>query len=155
MTAQVSGSAPALRAATIVFDGGSRGNPGEGYGSFTFVLKRKAGEERTRSDAGKTGVIRLSLGANMTNNEAEYDTLIYALRLFLAHLEERKEDPKGIALEIQGDSRLVIKQVSGEWKAHEKRLAKRRDTVRELLSRFGQYRLVYQPRARSVALFGH
>jgi ribonuclease HI len=155
MIAQVSDSSPALRAATIAFDGGSRGNPGKGYGSFTFSLKRKPGEKRTRFDGDEPRVIRLYWGADMTNNEAEYETLICALKEFLAYLEKRKEDPKGIALEIQGDSRLVINQVKGEWKAHEKRLAERRDTVRDLLSRFGQYRLVYQPRVKSVALFGH
>ncbi len=153
MTAQVLNSPPALRAATIIFDGGSHGNPGEGYGSFTFSLERKTGKRRAKRD--KTEVTRLHLGADVTNNEAEYDTLIHALREFLAYLEQEKEDPKGIALEIRGDSRLVINQVSGEWKAREKRLAERRDTVRDLLSRFGQYRLVHQPRTKSVALFGH
>ena len=46
----------------VVFDGGSRGNPGEGYGSFLV-----------RSPGGRKPVIRrLEFGGNYTNNQAEY-----------------------------------------------------------------------------------
>ncbi|MCC7352882.1 MAG: ribonuclease HI family protein [Anaerolineae bacterium] len=144
-----------LRTVIIVFDGGSRGNPGEGYGSFILDLRRKPGEKKAHRGSRKPGSISVFLGEDMTNNEAEYDTLLYALKTLLTALDMQKEDPKGVALEIRGDSLLVINHVTGEWKAREERLAKRRDQVRNLLARFGQYHLVHQPRAQSVALLGH
>ncbi|MCA1724786.1 MAG: hypothetical protein LC748_11165 [Thermomicrobia bacterium] len=45
---------------TIIFDGGARGNPGEGYGSYEL----RTGTHRE--------IVRLTFGNNVTNNEAEY-----------------------------------------------------------------------------------
>jgi hypothetical protein len=49
----------------------------------------------------------------------------------------------------------VLRQVRGEWKAKDERMRRRRDMVRSLLSRFGGYRLVEQPREESVKVLGH
>ncbi len=54
---------------TIVFDGGSLGNPGSAYGSFRI--------RPWQTPSGK--ITRLKLGRG-TNNEAEYWTLQAALR---------------------------------------------------------------------------
>ncbi|MCA1668296.1 MAG: hypothetical protein LC793_13055 [Thermomicrobia bacterium] len=47
---------------TIIFDGGARGNPGEGYGSYEL----RTGTHRE--------IVRLTFGNNVTNNEAEYQS---------------------------------------------------------------------------------
>jgi ribonuclease HI len=128
----------------IVFDGGSEGNPGFGYGSYAVIARD--GRQRVR---------RLDLGDDMTSNEAEYDTLIAALGDVSERVEAAGKRPADFTLEVRGDSRLVLRQVSGEWKAKDERMRQRRDIVRSLLSRFGGYRLVEQPREESVKVLGH
>ena len=49
----------------LVFDGGSKGNPGEGYGSYALF------------EGGRPGAAqRVDFPEVMTNNEAEYRTLL-------------------------------------------------------------------------------
>ena len=129
----------------IVFDGGSRGNPGQGYGSYAL----------TRLQDGRRRLERLEFGGGYTNNEAEYDTLIAALQDLAQRIEEAGRQPKEFSVEIRGDSALVINQIQGRWKAKETRMAERRDRARELLRRFGAADLKAQPRAESVRVLGH
>ena len=128
----------------IVFDGGSEGNPGFGYGSYAVISRD--GRQRVR---------RLDFEDDMTNNEAEYDTLIAALEDVSERVEAAGKRPADFALEVRGDSNLVLRQVRGDWKAKDERMRRRRDIVRSLLSRFGGYRLVEQPREESVKVLGH
>ncbi len=106
--------------------------------------------------AGGPGVLhsRLAFGRG-TNNEAEYRTLIAALESLLAEMERRSLDPADVQLEVCGDSLLVLRQLSGAWKAREPRMALLRDRAQRLLKRFGRVRLRHHDRARSVALLGH
>jgi len=129
----------------IVFDGGSRGNPGQGYGSYAI----------TRLQDGARRIERLEFGGGYTNNEAEYDTLIAALEDLAHRIEEAGRQPKEFSLEIRGDSALVINQIQGRWKAKDARMAERRDRARELLRLFGGADLKAQPRAESVRVLGH
>ena len=122
----------------LVFDGGSKGNPGFGYGSYATSVD------------GKTTITRLEFGNGVTNNEAEYDTLITALETI-----SKWPSAEQINLEVRGDSQLVIFQVLGKWKAREVRMRTRRDKVRELLRHFKTFRLVQQPREHSVRVLGH
>ncbi len=125
------------------FDGGSRGNPGPGYGSF--VLLRDSREVlRRHCEFGRK-----------TNNEAEYLSLIRGLEEALAWLKGQGIDPAQEALEVRGDSQLVLSQVRGNWKVHEPRMGALRDKALKLLGRFGRYTLTQVPRAKSVALLGH
>jgi len=128
----------------IIFDGGSEGNPGFGYGSYAVISRD--GRQRVR---------RLDFGDDMTSNEAEYDTLIAALEDVSERVEAAGKRPADFSVEVRGDSNLVLRQVRGEWKARDERMRQRRDIVRSLLSRFGGYRLVEQPREESVKVLGH
>jgi ribonuclease HI len=139
-------------ALTLVFDGGSLGNPGQGYGSFAFIPK---GFRRLNWPGQPPEVHRLRFGPRMTNNEAEYDTLIAALEALLNHLESMGEDPAQVHLEVRGDSQLVVNQLNGLWRVREERLRGRWQKTRALLRRFGQTVIQYQPRERSVAVLGH
>lgn len=99
---------------TLKFDGGARGNPGpSGYGFAIF----KNGSE-IESDYGFIG--------ETTNNVAEYVALINGLQCLV-------DTYPNANVKVIGDSRLVIKQVTGEWSANDGKLAKRLDTVNELL----------------------
>lgn len=129
----------------LVFDGGSRGNPGWGYGSYAIQ----------RVSDGVQRVERLDLGDGYTNNEAEYDTLIAALQDLIHRLEAAGRDPAEFAVEVRGDSSLVLNQLEGTWKAKEPRMRHRRDQCRRLLGRFGAVKLTAQPREESVRVLGH
>ncbi|QTX32686.1 ribonuclease HI family protein [Aminithiophilus ramosus] len=86
------------------FDGASRGNPGPaGAGA---VLYDPSGREIWSAAR--------ALG-NRTNNEAEYEALI----LLLAEADRRELK----SLIVRGDSQLVVRQMKGEWKIREPRLA--------------------------------
>lgn len=125
---------------TLVFDGGSIGNPGRGYGSYQLTVRGKTEAPR-----------RLEFGAGYTNNEAEYDTLIAALEMIV----QRANDPRRVQLEIRGDSQLVIKQITGQWKIKEPRMLQRAQRVHELLQQLGGWRATWHDRSKSVEALGH
>lgn len=79
-------------------DGGSRGNPGPAaYGAVVFN-----GGAVVRELAGALGVA--------TNNVAEYNALVAALR-WLGENTDATEP-----VEVRMDSRLVVEQMSGNWR---------------------------------------
>jgi ribonuclease HI len=129
----------------LIFDGGSRGNPGWGYGSYALI----------RAQDGAQRLERLKLGDGYTNNEAEYDTLVAGLKDLVSRIEDAGRQPQEFNVEVRGDSALVINQVQGRWKAAEPRMVERRDRCRALLRRFGAVRLKAQPREESVRILGH
>jgi len=129
----------------LVFDGGSIGNPGPGYGSYVLI----------RVSDGKKQMVRLDFDREMTNNEAEYDTLIAGLNDIIGRIVEAGRDPSEFSIEVRGDSSLVLNQVSGIWKAKDERMRSRRNLVRELLGRFGAHKLVLQTRQESIEILGH
>jgi ribonuclease HI len=129
----------------LVFDGGSKGNPGWGYGSYA-ITRVKDGAQRLE---------RLELGDGYTNNEAEYDTLVAALGDLIQRIEAAQRDPAEFFLEVRGDSSLVINQLMGRWKVKEPRMQARADRCVPLLKRFGAVQLRQQPRQESVRVLGH
>jgi ribonuclease HI len=130
---------------TIVFDGGSRGNPGQGYGSY--ALKR--------NEDGKTRKRRLRLGDQVTSNQAEYEALIAALEDLVGTIRKAGRSPRDFSVEIKGDSRLVMHQLDGSWKTRNLNLMELRDRVEDLLTQLGSVELVWQPRNESIKILGH
>jgi len=130
---------------TIVFDGGSRGNPGLGYGSYA-LRRNRDGKLRKR---------RLTFGEQVTSNQAEYQALIAALEDLIGTILKAGRTPKGFSLEIRGDSRLVMRQLDGSWKTKSLNLMPLRDRAEELLAELGSYELAWQPREESVKVLGH
>lgn len=141
--APLPGQAPE-RPIGIIFDGGSKGNPGLGYGSYALRWPGQAPQ-----------IVQLTFGQGVTNNEAEYDTLIAALEAVRVRLRDAGADPATARLDIRGDSLLVINQVQGEWKCTEERMRRRRDQVRALLRGFGAWQLTHHDRENSVRVLGH
>ncbi|TET55325.1 MAG: ribonuclease HI family protein [Anaerolineales bacterium] len=129
----------------IVFDGGSHGNPGPGYGSYAVAPK----------GAKKPGLTRLDFDRRMTNNEAEYEALIAALEGLSGEIEAGGQKAAEKTIEIRGDSTLAIRQIEGSWKTKNSRMRALRNRARELLADFGGHRLVIQGRAESVRVLGH
>lgn len=141
--APLPGQAPE-RPIQIIFDGGSKGNPGYGYGSYAL---RWPGQPQQ--------IVQLQFGEGVTNNEAEYDTLIAALEAVHRRLGESGANPATARLDIRGDSQLVINQVLGDWKSADERMRRRRDRVRELLAHMGNWQLACHARENSVRVLGH
>ncbi len=93
-------SAPVSHVSVIVeADGASRGNPGPA--SYGAVLKDALTGEVIAEDGTVLGVA--------TNNVAEYSGLIAGLRLAAEFAPEAE-------IEVRMDSKLVIEQMSGNWK---------------------------------------
>jgi ribonuclease HI len=130
---------------TIVFDGGSRGNPGQGYGSYAL----------RRNEDGRLRKRRLRLGDKVTSNQAEYQTLIAALEDLIDTIQKARRSPKDFSVEIRGDSRLVMHQLDGSWKTKSLNLMELRDRVEDLMTQMGSVELVWQPRNESVRILGH
>ncbi len=88
----------------IYTDGASRGNPGQGAVGVIFCNEK--GEVIKKY--GKY------LGDNVTNNEAEYEAVIFALKKFNAVFG--KKLAANSEIEIRADSELLVKQLKGEYK---------------------------------------
>jgi ribonuclease HI len=97
----------------------------------------------------------VELGNGYTSNEAEYDTLLAALQDLIGRIEGAGRQPSDVALEVRGDSALVIHQLTGKWQAREPRMKERRGRCLRLLRRFGAVDFRLQPRAESVRVLGH
>ena len=134
------GNADAL-AFTVTFDGGALGNPGKGYGSFHI-----------RGPDGYETRERLDFGDRVTNNQAEYRTLIRALE----DLRERiGPEASRASVAIRGDSQLVVQTVTGRWKVREPTLRLLFLRAVELLSGFGTTNVAWHGRDASVRVLGH
>ncbi|MBM4177327.1 ribonuclease HI family protein, partial [Candidatus Gribaldobacteria bacterium] len=91
----------------IYIDGGSRGNPGPAAFACVFENLNKEYSQTI----GKA-----------TNNEAEYQGLIFALKKAKALLG--KEKIRQVVLEIKSDSELLVKQMQGKYKIKEPNIQK-------------------------------
>ena len=126
---------------TVFFDGGSLGNPGKGYGSYEI-----AGSD------GTVAARQVQFGNDMTNNQAEFHAIIAALEDLL----ERVGPPAGaLSVAIRGDSQLVIRGLSGEWRVKHPGLQPLHQRAADLLRRFKNVDLAWHPRRESVRTFGH
>ena len=94
----------------IYTDGGSRGNPGPAAGGVVFCNEK--GEAFKKFSE--------YLGDNFTNNEAEYQAVIFALKKFKALFGKKLAALTEI--ELRSDSELLIKQLEGEYKILEPKI---------------------------------
>ncbi len=139
-------SAPSDQPATgimrieVMFDGGADPNPGQGYGSYRLIV-----------NGGARSIKRVTFPGRITNNEAEYNTLIAALEDIHAH----SRDLSRTAVEIKGDSSLVINQINGTWKAKDPRMAALRNRALLLLNPLSRWSATWHDRSNSVRVLGH
>ena len=88
----------------IYTDGGSRGNPGKAAIGVVFCnendqIIKKFGEY---------------LGDNLTNNDAEYKAIIFALKKFKSVFGKAIAQTSDV--EFRADSELVVKQLNGDYR---------------------------------------
>jgi len=115
----------------IYCDGGARGNPGPA--AAAFIIKLENQEKYYSEYLGET-----------TNNEAEYQAIIFALKK-IKHLIGNKKAKQSI-IEIRSDSELITKQLNGENKIKEKNLQELFITVWNLKQDFKKVSFIYIPR---------
>jgi ribonuclease HI len=128
----------------IVFDGGSRGNPGQGYGSFVYKGVVQQPEPVEVVYPGVT-----------TNNQAEYQTMIRALETALGEIQDAGYDTGELKVTIKTDSKLVVEQTCGRWKIKNAELRPLVQRAQSLLNRFKSWELTWHPRTESVRILGH
>ena len=92
-----------MRKIIIYTDGGSRGNPGPAAIGIVFCNERNQIIKKYSEYLGE-----------MTNNEAEYQAVIFALEKFKALFG--KKLAKSTEIELKSDSELLICQLNGEYK---------------------------------------
>ena len=111
-------------------DGGSRGNPGPS--ALGVVIGAKQYSE--------------SIGIG-TNNEAEYQAVIFALKKAKALFG--KKIVKSAEVEIKSDSELLIKQLNGEYKILEPKIQPLFLKVWNLKIDFGKIKFIAIPREKN------
>ena len=125
----------------IVFDGGSLGNPGKGYGSYEITSNNDVVRHQ-----------REDYGDNVTNNQAEYQTLIEALKWLSNQLGDAA---RSTSVLVNGDSLLVLNQLLGKWKVKNEGLRPLHKEASSLVRSFQKVDLVWHARSNSVKRLGH
>ncbi len=114
----------------IHIDGASRGNPGEA--GFGIHVARPDG----------TGIAELyGFLGRATNNVAEYQALLHALRYALARGAPR--------VRIFSDSELVVRQIAGAYRVKHPGLLALFREAQDLLRRFEDARVAHVPREQN------
>jgi len=88
----------------VFIDGGSKGNPGPASIGGAFYIDTK-----------KIFQFNQSIG-NATNNDAEYQALIHALKEIKKQKEKLINDLEVEKIEFYSDSRLLVNQINGLFK---------------------------------------
>jgi len=85
-------------------DGGSRGNPGPAAAGILICNDKNQIIKRYSQ----------YLGANLTNNQAEYEAVIYGLNKIKLIFGKKKI--KNLEIELRTDSELLVSQLNGKYK---------------------------------------
>lgn len=121
----------------VYTDGGSRGNPGPAaIGVWIETLEKKY--SATIGEA--------------TNNDAEYQALIFALKKCKALLGKQKA--KKMSIECNLDSELIVKQLNHQYKITKDNTQKYFLEVWNLMLDFGHVSFRHVPRAQNKVADG-
>jgi ribonuclease HI len=126
-----------MRKIIVYTDGGSRGNPGPGAVGVVFCNQK--GEVFKKYSQ--------YLGENFTNNEAEYQAVIFALKKFKSLFG--KKLAKNSEIELKSDSELLIKQLQGFYKILEPKIQPLFITVWNLKLDFKKVKFTFVSREKN------
>lgn len=118
-------------------DGGSRGNPGPA--GIGIIFSNEKGRV-IKEYAEKIG--------RATNNEAEYESVIFALQK--AKLLFGGKKIKTMSVEIRTDSEFVAKQMNGKYKILDRKIEQLFLKVWNLKIDFGEVKIIYIPRSENI-----
>ena len=128
-------------------DGGSLSNgsaDSAGFGSY--YLESRSGQKQT---------VRLDFGRGVTNNEAEYRTLIAALKDLIGRSTRAGKSPARYSVVVQTDAQLLVGQLTQGWQVKAANLRPLVDEAAGLLRAFGDTQLEKVPRTEIVRVLGH
>ncbi len=121
----------------IYTDGGARGNPGPAaIGAVICDENGKILKEYSEY-----------LGERQTNNEVEYQAVIFALKKVKALYG--KEKIKSFEIEIRSDSELLVKQLNGQYRVAEPRIQALFIEVWNLRVELGKVKFIGIPREQN------
>ena len=120
----------------VYTDGGSRGNPGP---AAIGVVIRDATGNLIKEYGEKLGT--------KTNNEAEYEAVIFALKKIKQLFG--KEKTAKMEINFKMDSEFVMKQLNGEYKIEEERMQPLFIAVWNLKLEFGKVTFSHVPREKN------
>jgi ribonuclease HI len=127
----------------IQSDGGCSPNPGNKYCSYAMWIGKNMVSWRSKVPLG-----------HGTNNEAEWEGLILALRDAV-----EKVNPAETTVTVATDSRVVLSRLGGRNKPGktdaQKNMWAKAAEARELLQQFHGYQTRWIPRDQNVYEFGH
>ena len=130
-----------IKKVMITFDGGAKPNPGKGYGSYNIRIDG--------NDKPIHGESEKFYGDNLTSNQSEYIAVTRGC-------EKIKElFGNNCKIHIVGDSELVLKQISGEYRVRNEKLIPLNQELMDYLKEFNSYSVQHRPREQSVEEFGH
>ena len=101
-----------MKKIVIYTDGGSRGNPGKA--AIGVVFCNEIGQEIKKFGE--------YLGDGLTNNEAEYQAVIFGLKKFKSVFG--KAVAKVSEVEVRSDSELLVNQMNGKYKLENEKIQK-------------------------------
>lgn len=116
---------------TVNVDGGARGNPGPA--AIGAVLRNGDGEI-VEQRAERIG--------HATNNVAEYQALLLGIKLAAEH--------GATALDLVGDSELVVRQVEGRYKVKDATMRQLHAEVKRALADFESWTIRHVRRERNA-----
>jgi len=120
----------------VYTDGGSRGNPGPA-GIGVAVM----------DGAGNLSKSYSKFLGRKTNNEAEYEAVIFALEKIRSLFG--KEKSKKMEVDMRMDSQLVVRQLNGEYKIENERLAPLFIRIWNLKLDFNKVNFTHVPREQN------
>jgi len=120
----------------IYTDGGSRGNPGQAAIGAVICDENESPIKKYGEAIGEA-----------TNNEAEYQAVIFALKKIKALYGKQKA--KEFQLEIKIDSELVVRQLNHQYKILEQNIQTLFLKVWNVMLDFGQIKFILIPREQN------
>ena len=121
----------------VYTDGASRGNPGLSSIGIVFLNSKGNVIKKYSETIGQA-----------TNNEAEYQAVIFALKKAKALFGKSKA--KNLSVTIKSDSELLVSQLTGKYKIKEKNIQKLFIQAWNLKTEFGSIDFVSIPREENT-----
>lgn len=117
----------------IYTDGGARGNPGPAAIGVVIADEKVSPIKKYSEYLGEK-----------TNNEAEYEAIIFAFKKIKALYG--KDKIKNIDIELKSDSELIVRQLNHQYKIEEPHLQKLFMKIWNMLIDFGKVKFIHIPR---------
>ncbi|MFH1036955.1 MAG: ribonuclease HI family protein [Patescibacteria group bacterium] len=125
-----------MKKVIIYTDGGSRGNPGSSAIGTVFCNEKDEAFKKYSEAIGEG-----------TNNESEYQAVIFALKKFKALFGKKLTGSTEILL--KSDSELLVKQLEGEYKILDQKIGKLFLEIWNLKLDFKKVKFTLIPRERN------